>query len=85
MVGGDLLDSVIRERIIFRHELRYFLPDHPGLKEGLLVEELIGGVLYLFGEAGLDIALDAMRLVIYDLDRGVVLLDGLEVADADIV
>lgn len=85
VVGGDLLDCIIRKRIIFRHELGYFLPDHPGLEEGLLVEELIGGVLYLFGEAGLDIALDAVRLVIDDLDGGVVLLDGLEVADADVV
>lgn len=85
VVRGDLLDRIIRKRIIFGHELGYFLPDHPRLEEGLLVEELVGGVLDLLGEAGLDIALDAVGLVVDDLDGGVVLLDGFEVADADVV
>lgn len=85
VVGGDLLDGVVGEGVFLGHELRDLLPDHPRLEEGLLVEELVGGVLYLLGEAGLDVALDAVRLVVDDLDGGVVLLDGLEVADADVV
>ena len=85
VVGGDLLDGVVREGVVLGHELRDLLPDHPRLEEGLLVEQLVGRVLDLLRQARLDIALDAVRLVVDDLDRGVVLLDWLEVADAHVV
>lgn len=63
----------------------YLLTNHPALEEGLFVKELIRRILNLLCEAGLDIALDAMCLVVDDLDGRVVLFDGFEVGDAEVV
>lgn len=63
----------------------YLLTNHPALEKGLLVKELIRCVLYLLCQAGLDITLDAMCLIVNDLHRRIVLFDGFEISYAEII
>jgi hypothetical protein len=46
---------------------------------------LIWGIFDLLGQAGLEVAFDSMGLVVDDLHRGIILLDGFEVRYAEIV
>ena len=41
MIGGNFFDGIVRERIIFWHELWHFLPYHPSLQERFFIKKLI--------------------------------------------
>ena len=85
IVRADLLVGIVRKGILLRAEVRRGDPHHPTLKEGFLVQQLGGGVLYLLGQNGVNVLFDAMGLVVDDLDGRVVIFQGLEVGHTHVV
>lgn len=85
IVGADLLVGIVRKGILFGAKVGRGDSDHPVLEEGLLVEQLGGGVLYLLGQDCVNVLFEAMGLVVDDLDGGVVVFEGLEVGHAHVV
>lgn len=58
--------------VFLRFQVGRWLPDHPLLEEGGLVEELSRCVHYFPGQVIIDILLDPVGCVVDDFDGGVV-------------
>ena len=85
MIGLYFLDGVIWHRIVFWPKYINFLTNHPTLQKGLLVHDLHLRIGDLGGDVILDVLANSIGLVVYDFDGGIVLLNGFEISDTDII